>query len=309
MADFRKLIRFKDASGQVYYGEAGDLKDITQDGLLGADVPIFEGQNPWTPGFVLTESRRTISEVLAPIEHVPIFYCVGLNYKDHVKEAGAIAPGEYPLIFTKPTGAAAGPFEDIPVHPEAHDLDYEVCSYMQHSAFSTNSRSNRDILQPQVEFSIVIGKKCKNVSATDDPFQYVLGYTAGNDLSSRFWQQPHRGNGQPGIAKSFDKFAPIGPVITSTKVITDSKALSVKTFVNGEQRQDGGTDDWYFDVPCIIRHLSRGVTLQPGTVIMTGTPSGVAAYRKPPLWLQDQDVLETQIENIGTMRNRIIFEK
>jgi 2-keto-4-pentenoate hydratase/2-oxohepta-3-ene-1,7-dioic acid hydratase in catechol pathway len=149
------------------------------------------------------------------------------------------------------------------------------------------------------------------VSDTEDPFQYVLGYTVGNDVSSRFWQKPHRANGQPGIAKSFDKFAPIGPVITSPGIITETKvkALRVKTFVNGQQRQDGHTDDWYFDVPFLIRHLSRGVTLQAGTVIMTGTPSGVAAFMKPPAWLQDQDILETQIEDIGTMRNKIVFEK
>jgi len=161
----------------------------------------------------------------------------------------------------------------------------------------------------QVEFSIVIGKECKNVSQTEDPFQYVLGYTVGNDVSSRFWQTPERANGQPGIAKSFDKFAPIGPVITSPQVITDTKCLSVKTFVNGQLRQNGRTDDWYFDIPFLIRHLSRGVTLRPGTVIMTGTPSGVAAFMKPPGWLLDQDILETEIENIGTMRNKIVFEK
>lgn len=157
--------------------------------------------------------------------------------------------------------------------------------------------------------AIVIGEDCKNVTEDEDAYRYVLGYTVGNDVSARWWQAPERANGQPAAAKSFDKFAPLGPVITSKRLIPDPERLTVKTFVSGEQRQSGCTDDWIFNVPYLIRHLSRGTTLRRGTVILTGTPSGVAYFMKPQAWLQDGDVLETEVENIGKMENRIVFEK
>jgi len=139
--------------------------------------------------------------------------------------------------------------------------------------------------------------------------QYVLGYTAGNDVSSRYWQNPERSGNQHGSAKSFDKFAPIGPVITSTNVIKNPHQLAIKSFVNGELRQSSRTDDLIYDIPTILRHISRGTTLRKGTVVMTGTPSGVAAFMKPPKWLQDGDVVEVEIENIGQLRNKMAFEK
>ena len=138
---------------------------------------------------------------------------------------------------------------------------------------------------------------------------YILGYTVGNDVSSRWWQMPERSSNQPGAAKSFDKFAPIGPVITSTSIIPDPSQLTMRTLVNGEQRQFTRTDDLIFDIPAIIRHLSRGTTVRKGTVIMTGTPGGVAAFLKPPAWLQDGDEVQMELENVGTIKNRIVFEK
>jgi 2-keto-4-pentenoate hydratase/2-oxohepta-3-ene-1,7-dioic acid hydratase in catechol pathway len=120
---------------------------------------------------------------------------------------------------------------------------------------------------------------------------------------------PERSSNQPGAAKSFDKFGPIGPVITSTSVIPDPSQLTLYTRVNGEERQHSKTDDLVFDIPALIRHLSRGTTLRKGTVIMTGTPSGVAAFIKPPAWLQDGDVVEMGLEHVGTMKNKMVFEK
>ena len=142
----------------------------------------------------------------------------------------------------------AGPFEDIPIHSEARELDYEG------------------------ELCVVISKDVKNLSEKDDPLDYVLGVTVGNDVSSRYWQNPQRSGAQHGPAKSFDKFAPIGPVLASIKAVGDAEALSLRTWVNGELRQDGKTDDLIFGISAIIRHLSRGTTLRKGTVIMTGTP-------------------------------------
>lgn len=161
----------------------------------------------------------------------------------------------------------------------------------------------------QVELCVVIGKDCKNIGASEDVTPYILGYTVGNDVSARWWQMPERSSGQPSAAKSFDKFAPIGPVITSTALIPDPTTLHMRTLVNGEQRQATRTDDLIFDIPAVMRHFSRGMTLRRGTVIMTGTPSGVAAFIKPPAWLKDGDVVEMELENVGSIRNRLVFEK
>lgn len=119
---------------------------------------------------------------------------------------------------------------------------------------------------------------------------------------------PERSGNQHGSAKSFDKFAPIGPVITSTDIIPDPEQLQMECFVNGEKRQSTHVDDLIFGIPSILQHLSRGTTLRKGTVIMTGTPSGVAAFMKPPAWLQNGDVVEVSIDKIGSIKNRVVFE-
>jgi 2-keto-4-pentenoate hydratase/2-oxohepta-3-ene-1,7-dioic acid hydratase in catechol pathway len=160
--------------------------------------------------------------------------------------------------------------------------------------------------QKQGELCIVIGKDFKDIKPEEDPFDYVLGYTAGNDVSSRYWQAPGRSSQQAGYAKSFDKFAPIGPYICSTTAVPDPGALTLTTKVNGEVRQQGRTDDLVFDVPAILRFLGRGRTIRRGTVIMTGTPGGVAAFMKPPAWLIEGDVVEVEIEKIGLIRNRFV---
>lgn len=118
----------------------------------------------------------------------------------------------------------------------------------------------------------MIGKDVKDLGESEDPLNFVLGYTVGNDISSRYWQNAQRSGGQHGYAKSFDSFAPIGPVIASKEAVGDPENLKLKTWVNGELRQDGATDDLIFDLRAILRHLSQGMTLKKGTVIMTGTP-------------------------------------
>ena len=195
----------------------------------------------------------------------------------------SIAP--YPVVFTKPPDALAGPFDDVPIHPDAQSmLDYEG------------------------ELTVVIGKDAKNVSAAD-ALDHVLGYTCGNDVSARHFQLPDQSGGQFGYAKSFDKFAPTGPCIASTQVIPDPQKLSYTTTVNGEVRQRTGTADMIWSVAQIIAHLSRGTTLRRGTVIQTGTPSGVGLFMKPSKFLKDGDVVEVAIDGIGTIRNRMVFEK
>ncbi|KAH6695138.1 fumarylacetoacetate hydrolase family protein [Plectosphaerella plurivora] len=281
MTPFTSLFRFRDERGEVHYGEAGASSNHTLDTLVGRDVSIFRGGKPWDEGFVLTDEKR---KVLCPLPQTPIFMCVGLNYKQHAQEA-KMSHGEYPVVFTKPPDALAGPFDTIKVPAACLNMDYEA------------------------ELCLVIGKDCRDFSPSNDPSEYILGYTAGNDVSSRYWQNPERSGGQHGYAKSFDKFAPIGPVITSPPDFGNLAGLRIQCFVNGEKRQSGTLDDLIFSVPAVLAHLSQGTTLRKGTVIMTGTPSGVAAFMKPPAWLKDGDVVEVHIDRIGTMRNIFSIEK
>ncbi|RHZ52052.1 hypothetical protein CDV55_102432 [Aspergillus turcosus] len=283
MVLFSSIFRFRDEKGDIYFGEAGESSNHTLESLTGRSVRIFRGEHPWDDDFVLTEEQRTVAEVLCPLPRTPIFMCIGLNYKQHAEEAN-MKYGDYPIVFTKPPDALAGPFEDIPINPACEYMDYEA------------------------ELCVVLGKDCKNLTADADFASYILGYTAGNDVSSRYWQMPERSGHQHGSAKSFDKFAPIGPVITSTSVIPDYRELQMECFVNGEKRQSTKLDDLIFDIPAILQHLSRGTTLRKGTVIMTGTPSGVGFLMKPQACLKDGDVVEVRIDKIGSMRNRICFE-
>ena len=193
---------------------------------------------------------------------------------------------KFPVIFTKPSDALAGPFEDIHVHPEVQkQLDYEG------------------------ELTVVIGKDAKNVTE-EDALDYVLGYTSGNDFSARDFQVPAEIAGtQFSYAKSFDQFGPIGPAITAASLIPDPQSLTYETRVNGEVRQRTSTADMIWSVRQIIAHLSRGTTLRQGTCIMTGTPSGVGLWMHPPLFLRHDDVIEVEIEKIGILRNKVIFDK
>ncbi|KAH7248149.1 fumarylacetoacetate hydrolase family protein [Fusarium solani] len=187
-----------------------------------------------------------------------------------------------PVIFMKPADALAGPYDTITMPKEAHLLDYEG------------------------ELCIVIGKDGKDIQP-QNALDYVLGYTVGNDLSSRHWQRPPRAGGQFCYAKSFDGFAPIGPTILSPHVAT-AESLHLTTKVNGEVRQQSPISDMIFNVRDIISHCSRGTTLRKGTVIMTGTPSGIAAKMPGSPWLQNGDVVEVTISHIGTLRNKLVLE-
>lgn len=138
----------------------------------------------------------------------------------------------------------------------------------------------------------------------DDADDYILGYTIGNDISSRYWQRPPRSGGQYCYAKGFDRFAPIGPVIRSVEA-TDITQLRLQTFVNGELRQDTLTSDLIFNPQQIIAHLSKGYTLRQGTVIMTGTPDGIAGRRPDEPWVKPGDVIRVSISYIGHIENRM----
>merc|ERR1711957_1101469 len=150
---------------------------------------------------------------------------------------------------------------------------------------------------------MVIGKPCRNVKK-EDALQYVHSYTVGNDVSSRHWQK-NAGAAQWIKGKSFDGFCPLGPVLVTSEAITDPQKLRISTRVNGQTQQDSNTADMIFTCAQCIEWLSDNMTLLPGTVIMTGTPEGVAAGRTPPNWLKDGDIVECEVSGIGVLRNVI----
>ncbi|OTA96838.1 hypothetical protein M434DRAFT_8536 [Hypoxylon sp. CO27-5] len=268
---FRNLIRFLDESLIERYGDTGDngLDDI-----IGSRVEILRGEV-----FDLERSGEK-AILLSPIASTPIFICIGLNYREHAKEAELEIPPN-PVVFTKPSDALAGPYSEILVPSDAKMMDYEA------------------------ELCVIISKTGKNIPE-DEALSYVLGFTAGNDLSSRYWQRAPRSGGQYCFAKSFDGFAPLGPTILHPSLATG--ALRIKTRVNGEVRQNASTYDMIFNVKQIIAHVSRGTTLRQGTVIMTGTPAGIAGKMPGQPWLKHDDVVEVDISQIGCLKNRLVFQ-
>ncbi|KAM5347560.1 hypothetical protein ACJ41O_007384 [Fusarium nematophilum] len=209
---------------------------------------------------------------------VPLVYGVGLNYEKHIVECGYPTP-EYPSSFVKPPDALNGPYSDVHVGSKHPDIDYEG------------------------EFVFIVGRDASAVDAAHAT-DYILGYTVGNDVTSRHWQRvPGIGNS---FGKSADGFAPVGPVIVATDVV-EPEGLELVTMVNGEERQRSRLDDLRFKAGDILAHLSRFNTLRAGTVVMTGTPAGVGAFMNPPSWLRDGDVVQVSISGIGTIRNRFVF--
>jgi 2-keto-4-pentenoate hydratase/2-oxohepta-3-ene-1,7-dioic acid hydratase in catechol pathway len=219
-------------------------------------------------------------KLLAPIPNPPKILCLGLNYIDHAEEQQKTPPDE-PMIFIKPRTSIAGPFDDIYVPSDyVQQLDYEG------------------------ELAVIIGKLGKRISASK-ALDYVLGYTVFNDLSARDIQAKDK---QWTRGKSLDQFAPIGPWIVTRDEIENPYNLKIVTRVNDEVRQNSSTSKMVHKIDRVIEILSKGMTLEPGDIIATGTPSGVGVFMKPkPKFLKHGDIVEITIEKIGTIRNRIIF--
>ncbi len=214
---------------------------------------------------------------------------VGMNYAAHAKEQGKGVP-ERPVLFTKNSMAAIINGDPIRVP--------KICQ-------------DRPQVDFEAELGIIIGSRpgggfVRDVSKEDAP-ACVLGYVCANDVSARWWQK-EGGGGQFNRGKSFDTFCPIGPAVRAPGEVGNPNALRIQCRLNGETMQDSSTADMIFDVPTLISEISRGTTLLPGTLIVTGTPSGVGMARTPPIFLKHGDVVEVEIERIGTIRNAVIFE-
>lgn len=211
-----------------------------------------------------------------PIVQPAKLICLGINYSEHKEETGFEKPAN-PLLFCKTPNALNGPYDPIMMPQTSRQVDWEV------------------------ELAVIIGREGKRIPG-HQAFDYIAGFSVMNDVSGRDVQlsesQWFRG-------KSFDTFAPLGPAIVTPDEIEDVHNLRLTTEVNGERMQDGNTRDLIFNVPAIIEFISQDITLVPGDVIATGTPSGVGYFREPPIVLKAGDTVECTIENIGSIRNEI----
>ena len=219
-------------------------------------------------------------EWLSPVPRTPKnIMCVGKNYNDHAVEMGAEKAPEDMVVFTKSATAIAPDESTLSVHSEFTDsLDYEG------------------------ELAVVIGKQGKNIPK-GMAYDYVFGYTIANDITARDIQEKHK---QYFLGKSLDGSCPMGPYLVTKDEIPDPHTLTIVTKVNGEVRQNGSTKDMMFTVSDIISIISKYVTLEPGDVILTGTPAGVGKAMNPPKFLKAGDEVKVSIEGIGTLANRFV---
>lgn len=262
-----KIIRFLDETGATHH--ACWHPDGTATRLEGS---------PFGPHRDSGQSVQ-VKKLLAPIAPAAIV-CIGLNYRKHAQEGNQPIP-EYPVVFMKMPSALQNPGDPIllPTHMKSHEVDYEC------------------------ELAVVIGRECTNATR-DNALGFVAGYTCANDVSARDWQIK-KGGGQWCRGKTFATFCPLGPCLVTPDEIPNPNRLSIRTVLNGNVMQDWNTDDMIFSVPTLIEYLSGSTTLAPGTVILTGTPHGVGAARKPPVFLKSGDEVTIEIEGIGALANPV----
>lgn len=233
-------------------------------------IGIMEGEEIW----VCDENLQKTDELWYPDEVSIVapanpskIVCVGRNYAEHAAELGNEVP-KSPLLFLKAPSSIIGPGRSIVIPPQSDQVEHEG------------------------ELAVVIGKRAKNIPDVEDPLAYVLGYSCLNDVTARDIQ---RADVQFTRGKSFDTFCPIGPIIETELDVSD---VRVTTTVNGEVRQDGRTSQMVFPIPYLVRYISQQMTLMPGDIIATGTPSGVSK-------MNPGDICEVTVEGIGTLRNKV----
>lgn len=253
------------------------IEEILHRGLLPEILNIVD--NAWTLGrehFLPPEEVDLFPPVPLPGKIV----CLGLSYASHAGEQGR-EPPDHPVLFAKAPTALSGPFDDILIPPGVEDVDAEA------------------------EVAVVIGRAGSTIPE-DEAEDYIAGFMAFNDVSARAIQRSDR---QWFRSKSFDTFAPCGPYLVTPDEVGDYGDLKVVQRLNGEVMQEGSTSDMIFPIGRVISFVSSGMTLMPGDIIATGTPAGVGVFRDPQVFLRDGDVVEVEIENVGTLRNRVRASK
>lgn len=275
--------------GKIRYREIAeafipaDMKGFLQGGKESLSIAQDAVTYALTNENVLTKKIiHDFSEVKieAPLLNPGKIICVGHNYRDHILEMGRQLP-ENPVVFAKFANTVIGPQDDIPFYPISEQLDYEA------------------------EFAFVVGKKAKGVSR-EEALDYVAGYTIANDITYRDIQ---RRTLQWLQGKTVDGTAPMGPWLVTTDELPNPSGLEMVLTVNGEERQRANTDNLVFDVPHLVEFLSNLMTLEPGDIVLTGTPGGVGFAREPQVFLREGDVVKIEIDKIGVLENRVSLVK
>lgn len=247
--------------------------------LLAGGTPALAEVKALARGDAAPEDRYRLDQVRlwAPVTCPGKIIAVGLNYRDHALETKQEIPST-PVIFAKFPSSINGPDSDVVMPGSDPQVDYEA------------------------ELAVVIGRRAKAVSEPA-ALDYVAGYMPLNDVSARRWQFADK---QWVRGKSCDTFCPTGPWLTTADAVPDPHALAIQMRVNGRTVQNSNTSNLIFRVPTLIAFISEAITLEPGDIIATGTPDGVGVFRKPPVFLKAGDVMEVEIESLGTLRNRIV---
>lgn len=277
-----RIARIAGPSGPAYAVRCGDDSWLDL-GSLGIDVAT-------TPELVAAAEALAALDVaalgggavdpvfLAPVVAPGKLMAIGLNYSDHIRETNSKPPVN-PILFMKANTSLTGPTDDIVVDAQMTAMaDYET------------------------ELTAIIGTRTKDISK-GEALRSVFGYTVANDVTARDCM---KSDGQLVRSKSFDTYCPIGPWITTADEVPDPQALGIRTLVNGEVRQDSSTSEMLFPVDHLIHFLARGMTLEPGDVLLTGTPHGVGFVMDPPRFLRPGDVVECEVEGLGRLRNRVV---
>jgi len=276
MLDLMRLVTFQPL-GKGAIPQAGIVSGDRVTGLGRDMLSVIASGRPAEsegPSYELSTVR-----LLAPIPRPPKFICVGLNYRDHAREAGLEIPS-VPTIFSKFSNVVIGPGVTIVLPKISKRPDYEA------------------------EFAFIIGLGGRHIPAAS-ALDHVFGYTIVNDVSARDYQMA---TSQWLMGKTFDTFAPMGPWIVTRDEIADPHSLDLTLEIGGEILQHSNTRELVFGVPALIEFISSVVTLEPGDVVATGTPAGVGFARKPPRYLRDGDEVVIRIQGIGELRNPVIAE-
>ncbi len=285
-----KLVTFQTASG-VHLGAIKNDQVILLDAVAADMLSLIDQGAPGlekaraavatAQGGVALAQVKLLSPIPRPRQNV---MCVGMNYVAHAIE-GDLARGrtpklpEFPVFFSKVPTAVCGHDDDFPLDSNVtRELDYEV------------------------ELAFIIGRTGKNIRKAD-AMSHVFGYTIVNDISARDLQFRHQ---QFFKGKSLDRSCPIGPCIVTSDEIPDPAVLGLRLRLNGEMRQNSSVSDLIFDIPTLIETLSQGLTLEAGTIVSTGTPSGVGLGKNPPQYMKPGDVMEAEIDQIGLLRTRVV---
>ncbi|WP_372349286.1 fumarylacetoacetate hydrolase family protein [Streptomyces sp. KL116D] len=257
-------------------GRHFDLSPVTDD-IDGAFLAAL-GERPdlVPPPADLTETDITGQRVGAPVARPSAVLCIGQNYAAHAAESGA-EPPERPILFYKSPNTLVGPYDDVLIPRGGEKTDWEV------------------------ELAVVIGRRASYLDSPDEALAHVAGYAVSNDVSERAFQLEESG-GQWSKGKSCATFNPLGPVLVTSDEVGDPQGLQLRSWVNGDPRQDSVTADMIFSVAEIVHHLSQYLVLEPGDVINTGTPQGVALSGRFP-YLGPGDVMEMDIAGLGRQRS------